>query len=64
MAERTALVLVFVAMVVLATTAYLVLASVNASANALVLAYVLILGGAADTSSRVVMHYGSKRRRR
>jgi hypothetical protein len=59
MTERTALILLFVAIPIVMAAVYLTLTAFHAGANALALAYVLILVGAADTASRIVIRYHS-----
>lgn len=64
MAERTAILLVFAAMLVVMSVAFVVLVSMRANEDVLVLAYLLVLVGGAYASSSVVMRYADKRRRR
>lgn len=64
MTEFRAHLIILAAMVTLLTIVCLLLGSMDASGTAYAVAAVLIGGVAADTSSRVVMHYGSSQRRR
>jgi predicted Na+-dependent transporter len=64
MTEFKAHLLIFAAMFVVMTAVCFGLASINAGGTAYAVAMMLVGGAAADTSSRVVMHYGEQRRRR
>jgi sugar phosphate permease len=62
--ETRAIILIFLAMLLVLTAVCLVLGAMNASGTAYAVAMVLVGGVAADASSQVVMHYGPSRRRR
>lgn len=61
MTESKAFLLIFVAILVLTPATCIALNAMHASGSVWALAAVLIIGVAADTSSRVGMHYESKR---
>jgi preprotein translocase subunit SecF len=63
MTESKALLMIFAAVIILTTAASFVLAALHANGAVRALAVVLIIGVAADTSSRVGMHYGALKRR-
>jgi glycine cleavage system pyridoxal-binding protein P len=60
MTEFRAHLLIFAAMLVAMTVVCIALASIDAGGAAYAVAMMLVGGAAADTSSRVVMHYASK----
>jgi hypothetical protein len=60
MTERTAILLVYAAMVVATMTALVGLKALHASNDAIVLVCLVILCVAADTGSRVGLHYANK----
>jgi len=64
MTEFRAHVLILAATLIVLGGACLGLATIDADGTAYAVAMVLIGGAGADTSSRVVMHYGPSRRRR
>jgi len=64
MTEVKALVLIVGGLLVLCFGMFVLLASIGAGIEALLLAYVLALAGGAYACSSIVMHYGSKGRRR
>jgi hypothetical protein len=64
MTERKALVLTFAGMLSLYGALFVGLRFLGASNDLQGLVYILVLCGGAYASSSVVMHYGSKRRRR
>ncbi len=63
MTEFKAHLMVFAAAAVLTVGVYIALAAVHASGTAIGAALVLIVALAADTSARIVIHYGSSKRR-
>ncbi len=62
MTEFKAILLVFVGAAILLLTACLALAAIDASGTAYGVAVILATALGADTSSRVVMHYGESGR--
>jgi hypothetical protein len=60
MTERTAILLVYAAMVVAVTVALIVLKALHAPNEGIALVCLLILCVAADTGSRVGLHYANK----
>jgi hypothetical protein len=64
MTEFKAHLFICITMLVVMTAICLILGSMSASGTAYGVAMMLVGGGAAHLSSRVVMHYGSSGRRR
>jgi len=64
MTETKALALTLVAGLAVFVGAFVLLASMGVSTDVLVLVYIATLGATVYASSSIVMHYGSKRRRR
>jgi preprotein translocase subunit SecY len=64
MTEAKALVLTLVAGLAVFVGAFVLLASMDVGTDVLLLVYIATLGASAYAASSIVMHYGSKRRRR